>query len=675
MTTRICWKPIVMGTLFALFVCGGSIWAQPAPPAAVVSAGYDLFTTDPSTTDLLGIPFVGDTSAKPTFDFVAPPASAAHRRAIGDTDSIVHRLQDASVTAIPGTASPIAIELVALRLVSTVDFDVDGDGTMDGPVYVTLQKDRDPSGETRFDYDAMDVEHEVFPGLRSFGIMTINFASADGGTFNSALIVYADLRIGSADGPIVCGETAGLPPCVDFDAGLSLESTDAFWGRSAVPDSITIRGVNYSLAAPDANTPVDDSIDFWAGVDPDSSTTICVEHGGHPDPAGLPTRHGTCVTSCTTEPIMPNSCANGEDDDCNGTIDDCAEDLFGPVVQAPPTRTYECPNPDVGPDVTGFATATDNCFPPNLPASSITYEDFVMPGCGQTFSVDRVWTATDGCGNVASMPDLQQIFVVDTTPPDIDCPDSRIILWTADRSPDALGYATGADVCSDVEIDWMDVSVPGICLSEEITRTWTATDDCGLETPCDQPISVRGPKDAIEDLEDVVLTLGLPRGIENSLVASLEAAAASACRGNATSAVNQLESFISKVETQQRAGRIDAADAARLISDALAIIAAIDEGGVCPDGCEDDDDDETCSDSDTSPTVVIDGCDSGVINITIDNGCTVSDEIAECAENATNHGDFVSCVAALLNDLRDAGLISGRDRGAIQRCAAQADLP
>jgi uncharacterized membrane protein len=84
---------------------------------------------------------------------------------------------------------------------------------------------------------------------------------------------------------------------------------------------------------------------------------------------------------------------------------------------------------------------------------------------------------------------------------------------------------------------------------------------------------------------------------------------------------------------------------------------------------------DACPNSDLSPTVVVDGCDSGVDNALDGDGCTISDLIAEVAAGASNHGGFVSGVAHLLNDLKKAGVISGRDQGAIQRCAAQANLP
>jgi hypothetical protein len=87
-------------------------------------------------------------------------------------------------------------------------------------------------------------------------------------------------------------------------------------------------------------------------------------------------------------------------------------------------------------------------------------------------------------------------------------------------------------------------------------------------------------------------------------------------------------------------------------------------------------DDVDCSpNSDLSPTIVIDGCDSGVPNILFSNGCTISDLIAQIAANANNHGQFVSGVAHLTNDLKKAGLITGSQKGAIQSCAAGANIP
>lgn len=79
--------------------------------------------------------------------------------------------------------------------------------------------------------------------------------------------------------------------------------------------------------------------------------------------------------------------------------------------------------------------------------------------------------------------------------------------------------------------------------------------------------------------------------------------------------------------------------------------------------------------SDLSPTVVIDGCDSEVTNILLPTGCSLSDKIAMCAASAGNHGKFVSCVSHMTNDLKKDGIITGKEKGAIQSCAAQANIP
>lgn len=87
------------------------------------------------------------------------------------------------------------------------------------------------------------------------------------------------------------------------------------------------------------------------------------------------------------------------------------------------------------------------------------------------------------------------------------------------------------------------------------------------------------------------------------------------------------------------------------------------------------DDEDGCPDSNLSVTVIIDGCNSGVSNTLFPSGCTISDGISGCAEGARNHGQFVSCVPHLTKGLKRAGAISGRQKGAIQRCATQADIP
>jgi hypothetical protein len=87
------------------------------------------------------------------------------------------------------------------------------------------------------------------------------------------------------------------------------------------------------------------------------------------------------------------------------------------------------------------------------------------------------------------------------------------------------------------------------------------------------------------------------------------------------------------------------------------------------------DDEDACPFSDLSNTVVIDGCDSGVENVLLDDGCTIADLIWQCADGAKNHGQFVSAVSHVLKDLKKDGTISGEEKGEIQTCAEGADIP
>lgn len=92
---------------------------------------------------------------------------------------------------------------------------------------------------------------------------------------------------------------------------------------------------------------------------------------------------------------------------------------------------------------------------------------------------------------------------------------------------------------------------------------------------------------------------------------------------------------------------------------------------------DDDDgiDDVTAIDCEKDGNIIIDGCNTDVAGDTAGIGeedlCA---EIQECANNAKNHGRFVSCVSKLLKDLRDDGIISNDERKSIRRCASRSDV-
>lgn len=77
-------------------------------------------------------------------------------------------------------------------------------------------------------------------------------------------------------------------------------------------------------------------------------------------------------------------------------------------------------------------------------------------------------------------------------------------------------------------------------------------------------------------------------------------------------------------------------------------------------------------------TLVIDGCDTGVPNFMLCDGGSASSfagVIAACCAGATNHGQFVSCVTQAANGWKNAGLITGAQKGAITSCTGQSGWP
>lgn len=86
--------------------------------------------------------------------------------------------------------------------------------------------------------------------------------------------------------------------------------------------------------------------------------------------------------------------------------------------------------------------------------------------------------------------------------------------------------------------------------------------------------------------------------------------------------------------------------------------------------------DDQCPDSDLSLHVVINGVDTGIPNTGANPaGCTFADLVQEmietCLADATNHGQFVSCVSHETNILKRAKTITGKQKGKIQSIVAK----
>ncbi len=222
-----------------------------------------------------------------------------------------------------------------------------------------------------------------------------------------------------------------------------------------------------------------------------------IECGAAPN-FGTPTAIDACggmVNITFTEVTFPGLCPQaysvtrtwtatdecGNSAQCSVTID--VQDNTAPVITCPvvlsPIECGSSPN-------FGTPTAIDACDA----MVNITFTDVTLPGlCPQAYSVTRTWTATDGCGN--SVQCSATIDVQDNTAPVITCP---VVLSPIEcgAAPN-FGTPTAIDACGGiVNMTFTDVTLPGLCpQAYSVTRTWTATDDCGNSTQCSATIDIQ----------------------------------------------------------------------------------------------------------------------------------------------------------------------------------------
>ena len=116
----------------------------------------------------------------------------------------------------------------------------------------------------------------------------------------------------------------------------------------------------------------------------------------------------------------------------------------------------------------------------------------LLPGsCAGNYVITRTWTATDNCGNASTC--VQTITVQDITAPVITCPADITVNCEDPSVPAATGTATATDNCDAAPvITFARCYYTGSCAGNYvITRTWTATDNCGNASTCVQTITVQ----------------------------------------------------------------------------------------------------------------------------------------------------------------------------------------
>lgn len=156
-------------------------------------------------------------------------------------------------------------------------------------------------------------------------------------------------------------------------------------------------------------------------------------------------------------------------------------DTTDPVLTVPADVILECPA-DTSVAANGAATATDNC------SVTVTFIDEVTAECGNTQTIARTWTATDGSNN--SVSGTQVIVVQDTTAPElVGLPADALV--ECDSVP-APAIVTATDNCGTADVAFSELRTDGNCPSNYVlTRTWVATDECGNSSSASQIITVQ----------------------------------------------------------------------------------------------------------------------------------------------------------------------------------------
>ena len=133
-------------------------------------------------------------------------------------------------------------------------------------------------------------------------------------------------------------------------------------------------------------------------------------------------------------------------------------------------------------------TTTDNC---DNPVNVVYSEQIDSTDCS-SYTITRIWTATDNCGNQAV--DSQVITVIDDVSPILST--SPVDLTVSCDNIPVADVLTATDNCTgNLTVNYNETIGTGCPYT--LTRSWTVTDDCGNTATATQTINVIDTTDPV----------------------------------------------------------------------------------------------------------------------------------------------------------------------------------
>jgi len=194
------------------------------------------------------------------------------------------------------------------------------------------------------------------------------------------------------------------------------------------------------------------------------------------------TTDGSCANTYTIVRTWTTTDECGNEASGSQTIH--VQDTTPPVLEGVPADdSVSCDSVPEPPEV----TASDNCDTNTL---DVDYTEERTDGtCENCYTLTRTWTTTDDCGNHVTA--TQFIAVWDAEAPVLNGVPYNAVA-ECDNVPEPP-EVTATDNCdSDPEVTYSETRTDGYCVNYySLTRTWTATDECGNEVSGSQTVTVK----------------------------------------------------------------------------------------------------------------------------------------------------------------------------------------